>query len=287
MIDPVANPFEWWIQPFVDNEFMQYALLAGLLTVVATSLVGTWIVLRGMTFLGDALAHGVLPGIAIAFVVGASTTLGAMVAAVAMVVGVNLLRRHSPLPDDTSIGVLFVGFLALAVVIMSSQSGAYAGELNRFLFGSITGVETADLWRQTAAALACAVFVVIGYRALLMGTFDAAQASLAGLRPGFTNAALMVLTAVAIVSSFEAVGNLLVFAFLVAPPATAALLVRRVPRIMACALLVGSVCVVVGLAISYHAGTAAGATMALCTVVAFGLAVVVAGWRGRVSTRPA
>ena len=144
----LTDPWGWWIAPFVDNQFMRDALLAGILTVITTSLVGTWVVLRGMSFLGDALAHGVLPGIAVAFIIGVNTSIGAFVAAGAMVLGISVIRRHSPLPDDTSIGVLFVGFLALAVVIMSTQQASYVGDLNRFLFGSITGVDDADLIRQ-------------------------------------------------------------------------------------------------------------------------------------------
>ena len=136
----LTDPWAWWVDPFVDNGFMRDALAAGLLTVITTSMVGTWVVLRGMTFL-DALAHGVLPGIVIAFTSAYSTTLGALLAAGAMVGGISLIRSHSPLPDDTSIGVLFVGFLALAVVIMSTQRASYTGDLNRFLFGSVAGVD--------------------------------------------------------------------------------------------------------------------------------------------------
>jgi len=131
----VTDPWGWWLEPFLHSASMRDALLAGILTVVTTSLVGTWVVLRGMSFLGDALAHGVLPGIAIAFIIGVDTSIGALVAAAVMVGGISLIRRHSPLPDDTSIGVLFVGFLALAVVIMSTQRASYTGDLNRFLFG--------------------------------------------------------------------------------------------------------------------------------------------------------
>lgn len=264
----LTDPWAWWIDPFA-NEFMQNALWAGLLAVLATSVVGTWVVLRGMSFLGDALAHGVLPGIAIAFILGVNTTLGALIAALVMVGGINVIRTVSPLPDDTSIGVLFVGFLALAVVIMSSQSGSYAGDLNRFLFGSITGVDSGDLVRQAIAAAISLAGVTLLYRAFLVLTFDETQAKLLGLRPNLAHAALLALVAVSIVSSFEVVGSLLVFAFLVAPPATATLLVTRVPRIMATAVVVGAVSVVVGLLISYHHDTAAGATMALVSVSLF------------------
>lgn len=274
-LDFLTDPNTWWVEPFANNEFMRNALLAGLLAVLATSVVGTWVVLRGMSFLGDALAHGVLPGIAIAFVFGFSPTIGALVAALAMVAGVNFIRANSPLPEDTSIGVLFVGFLALAVVIMSSQSGAYAGDLNRFLFGSITGVTGSDLRRQAVATLISVLGGLLFYRAFLVMTFDETQAKLLGLRPRLAHVLLLTLLALSIVASFEAVGNLLVFAFLVAPPATAALIVRRVPMIMASAVGLGTLAVVVGLLVSYHTGTAAGATMALAAVTMF-LAVLLA-----------
>ena len=263
----LTDPWSWWIEPFTANVFMQRALLAGLLAVVATSVVGTWVVLRGMTFLGDALAHGVLPGIALAVVIGVSPTLGALVAAAVMVGGVHVVRRHSPMPEDASIGLLFVGMLALAVVIVSAGATADVGDLHRVLFGSVTGLETADLWRQAVAAAIAVVGAFAFHRAFLVLTFDETQAALLGLRPRLTHLVLMGLVAMSVVASFEAVGSLLVFAFLVAPPATAVLVVRRIPLVMATAVGVGSVAVVLGALISYHHDTAAGATMALVAVL--------------------
>ena len=263
----LTDPWTWWIEPFTANVFMQRALLAGLLAVVATSVVGTWVVLRGMTFLGDALAHGVLPGIALAVVIGVSPTLGALVAAAVMVGGVHVVRRHSPLPEDASIGLLFVGMLALAVVIVSAGATADVGDLHRVLFGSVTGLETADLWRQAVAAAIAVVGAFAFHRAFLVLTFDETQAALLGLRPRLTHLVLMGLVAMSVVASFEAVGSLLVFAFLVAPPATAVLVVRRIPLVMATAVGVGAVAVVLGALISYHHDTAAGATMALVAVL--------------------
>jgi ABC-type Mn2+/Zn2+ transport system permease subunit len=276
-VDVLTDPWGWWIEPFTANPFMRNALWAGLLVAACTSIVGTWVVLRGMAFLGDALAHGVLPGIAIAFVLGVNTTVGAFAAALVMVLGINFVRSSSSLPEDTSIGVLFVGFLALAVVVMSASSGAYSGDLNRFLFGSVTGVDTGDLARQAIATVVALAGVAVFYRAFLVMTFDETQAQLLGLRPRLAHVVLLVLLALTIVASFEVVGNLLVFAFLVAPPAAATLLVRRVPWIMATALLLGSLSVVIGLLISYHRSTAAGATMALVSVVVF---VAVLGLNG-------
>ena len=273
----LTDPIAWWIEPFTNNIFMQRALWAALLAVATTSVVGTWVVLRGMTFLGDAFAHGVLPGIALAYIIGFSTTLGALAAALLIVGGINLIRNFSPLSEDTSIGVLFVGFLALAVVIMSSGAGAYSGDLTRFLFGSITGIDGGDLRRQAIAAAISVGATAVLHRALFVTTFDEAQARLAGMRPRLAHAALLTLLVIAIVSSFEAVGSLLVFAFLVAPAATASLLVRRVPRIMMTAVGLGAVAAIIGLLVSYHHGTAAGATMALATVVMLLVTLLVTG----------
>lgn len=268
-MDFLTDPWTWWVVPFSDHQFMRYALWASLLSVGSTSVVGVWVVLRGMTFFGDALAHGVLPGIAIAFVMGGNTTLGAAVAALVMIGGINVVRSHSPLPSDVSIGVLFVGMLALAVAVISSDSASGAGDLDRFLFGSVTGVEGGDLLRQGIAAAITVIGVVVLHRALLVLTFDERSARLIGFSPKLTHSALLLLVAVAIISSFETVGSLLVFAFLVAPPASATLLVKRVHHIMIVAVALGSLSAVVGLLLSFHEGTAAGASMALSAVVMF------------------
>jgi zinc/manganese transport system permease protein/manganese/iron transport system permease protein len=275
----LTDPHGWWVEPFTDNPFMRDALAAAVLAVICTSVIGTWVVLRGLSFFGDALAHGVLPGIAIAFVLGQDLTLGALVAALAMVGGINVIRIASPLPDDASIGVLFVGFLALAVVVMSAQRDGGAGDLTRFLFGSVNAVDTADLVRLAVVGVITVGGVLVMHRALLVGTFDEVQARLLGFRPRLTHALLLVLLALSIVASFETVGSLLVFAFLVAPPATASLVVRRVPAMMAVGVLIGIACAVVGLLVSYHHRTASGATMALTTVIVFFLALTAVSLR--------
>ncbi len=263
----VSDPVGWWIEPFTSNSFMAKALAAGLLAMLTTSVVGTWVVLRGMSFLGDALAHGVLPGIALAFILGIDTGVGALVAAIVMAGAITYIPRVSPLSEETSTGVLFVGFLALAVVIMSSGAASGAGDISRFLFGSITGVRAADLIRQVVIAAVSVGTAVLFYRAFFVMTFDEVQAQMAGLRPRLTQGVLMALLAISIVGSFQAVGSLLVFAFLIAPAATASMLVRRVPLMMCAAVLIGTVSVYVGLLLSYHHRLAGGASMALTAVV--------------------
>lgn len=268
-VDFIANPVEWWVEPFLNNPFMRRALAAALLAVLSTSIIGTWVVLRGLSFLGDALAHGVLPGIAVALVLNGNVILGAFVAALCMVGGINVLRRYSPLPEDTAIGLLFVGMLALAVVIMSSQSTGYVGDLTSVLFGSIAGVTAEDLQRQLVTTAISGGGALLFYRAFLVLTFDEMQARMLGMRPRLAHFLLLALLAVAIVSSFEVVGSLLVFGLMIGPPAAAALMVRRVPVLMALATVIGALTTTVGILISYHYDTATGATMGLSAVTFF------------------
>jgi ABC-type Mn2+/Zn2+ transport system permease subunit len=258
---------DWFIEPF-EFAFMQRALLAGVLTVLATSLIGTWVVLRGMTFIGDALAHGVIPGIALAVLWGFDVTLGALASAAVMILGVNLVSRRTKLPEDTGIGLLFVGMLALGVVIIS-QSSSYAGDLTAFLFGDVLGIDDADLWVQAATVVIIATGVTLLYRPFLVLSFDARKAEMLGLRPRLAHALMLGLVALAIVASFRTVGTMLVFGLLIGPPATASLVVRRVPAMMVTAVAIGLVCVYAGLLVSYHYDTAAGATMSGLSVATF------------------
>lgn len=264
---------EWFTEPF-EFAFMQRALLAATLTVVATSLIGTWVVLRGITFIGDALAHGVIPGIALAFLWGFDVTIGALASAVVMIGGVNLVTRRTRLPEDTGIGLLFVGMLALGVVIIS-KSSSYAGDLTSFLFGNVLGVRTSDLWLQLGTAVLVLAGVVLCYRPFLVLSLDRRKAALLGMRPQLAHAVMLALVALSIVASFRTVGTLLVFGLLIGPPATASLLVRRVPAMMFTAVAIGLVSVYAGLLISYHADTAAGATMSGLSIAVF--FVVLAG----------
>jgi ABC-type Mn2+/Zn2+ transport system permease subunit len=258
---------EWFTEAF-EPAFMQRALLAGLLASVATAVVGTWVVLRGLTFLGDALAHGVIPGLALALLWGFSPIAGAFVAALVMSGAVTLVSRRARVREDTGIGLLFVGMLALGVVIIS-RSDSFTTDVTSVLFGDVLGVTTGDLRGQAVGAAAVVVVSVVLYRPFLALAFNAEKAATLGMRPTLTHAALMVLLATAIVASFQAIGTLLVFGLLIGPPATAGLLVRRVPLIMVAAVALGAVAVVVGLAVSFHHDTAGGATIAGVAVAEF------------------
>ena len=251
-----------------EPAFMQRALLAGILAALACAVVGTWVVLRGLTFLGDALAHGVIPGMALAVLWGFGLAIGAAASAAVMIAGVSLVGRRARLRDDTGIGLLFVGMLALGVILISRRS-TFSADLSSLLFGEVLAVTADDLRTQAVAVAVIVVAGVAAYRPFLALAFNPAKAASLGLRPGLAHVAMLALVTAAIVASFQAVGTLLVFGLLVGPPATASLLVRRVWVTMAVAAALGVLSVVVGLALSFHWGTAAGATVAGTSVLAF------------------
>lgn len=257
-----------WITEAFEPAFMQRALVAGLLAVLATSMVGTWVVIRGLAFLGDALAHGVIPGIALAVLWGFSPVLGALGAALVMGLAVTLVSSRTHLREDTGIGLLFVGMLALGVVIVS-KSTSFATSVTNLLFGEVLGVTAADLWTQAVFTSIVVVASVVLFRPLLALSFNQDKAATLRMRPGLTHAALMAMLGLSIVASFQAIGSLLVFGLLVGPPATAVLLVRRVAVAMIVSVGFGAASVVIGLTISFHHGTAGGATIAGIAVLWF------------------
>jgi ABC-type Mn2+/Zn2+ transport system permease subunit len=256
------------LSPFLDNEFMLRALVAGCLVAIACAVVGTFVVLRGLAFIGDALAHGVLPGIAGAVLLGLPGMVGALVGAGVMIGGVDLVRRRSRLSGDTAIGLLFVGMLALGVVIVS-RSDSFTGDLTRILFGEVLGISWDDIAVQLAATVAVAAVAAACARPFLMLSFDAGQTRVAGFRVGLYEWLMLGMVAVTVVVSFQTVGTLLVFGMLVAPPATAALVARRIGAMMAVAAVIGVVSVALGLLLSYHHDLAAGASIVLVEVGVF------------------
>lgn len=258
---------EWWLAPF-ELGFQQRALWGGILAALMASTVGTWLVLRGMSFFGDAFVHGIIPGIAAAVVLDINPFIGAAVAALVMVVAIELVQRKTVLGEDTSIGLLFVGMLALGVVIIS-QLDSYSGSLTSILFGDALGVTWSGIYSQMVLLAIVLIAVVVLYRPLLALSLNKEKAELLGMRPGFTHAALLALIALAVIGSYQSVGTLLVFGLLVGPPAVASLLSRSVLQMMMVAALVGVISVWLGLTISYHFGTAASATMALVPIVMF------------------
>lgn len=272
--------------PFVDNEFMRNALVSGVLVSILCACVGTYVVLRGMSFVGDALAHGVLPGIAVAMLIGAPTVAGAAVGALVMMGGVNVVQRRTRLSSDTAIGLLFVGMLALGVII-TSRSASFTGDITRILFGELLGVGRAQLWWTFGVLVAVAAVTWVFRRPFQLLCIDDDLADTSGFRSGRHNALMMGLIGAVVVASFQTVGSLLVFGMLVAPSATAALITRRIGSMILVASVIGSLSTWIGLLVSYHADLSAGATVVLTSVGFFVVGLVFRGGdRGYVSAHP-
>jgi ABC-type Mn2+/Zn2+ transport system permease subunit len=279
-----VGPF---LDPFLDNGFMLRALLAGVLVSIACSVVGTFVVLRGLAFIGDALAHGVLPGIAAALLIGLPGILGAAAGALAMIGGVTLITSRSRLSSDTAIGLLFVSMLALGVVIVS-RSATFTGDLVTILFGQVLGTSVQSLVIQGVATAIVVAVALVCARPFLLLSFDPEQADVAGFRSRRYHAIMLLLVALTVVVSFQTVGTLLVFGMLIAPASTGALLARRVSTMMAIACAVGIASSYLGLLASYWWDLAGGAMMVLVATLMFFAVFVLVTWRAtRPGARPA
>lgn len=257
-----------FITPFSSNTFMINALVAGVLVSIACGVIGTFIVLRGLAFIGDALAHGVLPGIALALLLGFPGILGATVGAVVMIGGISLITRRTRLTSDTAIGLLFVGMLALGVVIVS-RSSSFSGDLVRVLFGEILGINPSALLVQLAATVIILITVTICSRPFLLLCFSPEQAQVAGFSASLYHNIMLALIALTVITSFQTVGTLLVFGMLLAPAGAGALIARRVQSMMVWAAVFGSISVYLGLLASYHFNLAAGASIVLVATLIF------------------
>ena len=275
----------WLTQPFT-LEFMQRALIASLIVGVVCSVLGCFVVLRAMAFLGDALAHAILPGVAIAYLLGANLLAGALIAALVVAVGIGLFSRHGAVKEDTAIGILFAAALALGVVLISTVR-SYAVDLTHILFGNVLGVSTGDLWLTGILAAAVLATVFLLYKEFLLASFDPVLAHTLGRRPELLRFVMLILLALTVVVSLQTVGVGLVAAMLVTPAATAYLLTRRLSRMMALSAVIGAISSVAGLYFSYYLNVASGAAVVLTATVVFMVAFVAAPQRGLLARRAA
>ncbi|MFS0866490.1 zinc ABC transporter permease AztB [Microbacterium sp. 179-B 1A2 NHS] len=252
------------LDPFAAA-FVQRALLGGAMVAVVCGVVGTWVVLRGMAFLGEAMAHGMLPGVAVATLAGLPPMAGAAVSAAVMSLGVGALQRRGRLSADTSIGLLFVASLSLGVIVISA-SRSFATDASAILFGDILAIEDGDLIVLCAAVALALLLALLGHRSFVALTVDPRQAQLLGLRPRVAHVLLVGLVTLAVVSAYQAVGSLLVVGMLLGPAVAAGHWTRRIVPTMALAAGIGVASVAAGLLLSWHLGTAAGATVAFAAI---------------------
>ncbi|NLE11849.1 MAG: metal ABC transporter permease [Actinobacteria bacterium] len=268
----------WLTEPFTMG-FMQRALVASIIVGVVCAIIGCYIVLRSMAFLGDALAHAILPGVAVAYLAGANLLAGALIAGVIVAVGISYVSRAGTIKEDTAIGIFFAAALALGVVLISTMD-TYAVDLTHVLFGNVLGVSAVDLWITAGLAVAVLVAIALLYKRLLVVSFDPILGQTLGLRTNLLRTGLFLMLAATIVVSLRTVGVALVAAMLVTPPAAAYLLTRRLPAMMAVSALIGIVSAIGGLYVSYYLNVASGGAMVLVATGIFLVAFLFAPARG-------
>lgn len=277
----------WLLEPF-QYVFMVRGMLAALIVGVVCATVGTYIVLRGMAFLGDALAHSILPGVAIGYVLGEGARQPlfwwALGAAVLASIGIGAVARGARIREDTAIGVVFAGMFALGIALISTVR-SYSVDLAHFLFGDILGVSNTDLILALVFGCLVLIVVLVFYKEFLVISFDPLLAATLRLPVRLLENILLILIALSIVVSLQTVGVALMVAMLVTPAAAAYLLTRRLPLMMVLAAIFACFSGVVGLYGSYYLGVASGAAIALTSTLVFFIAWLTHSMRLRLIRR--
>jgi manganese/iron transport system permease protein len=279
----IAGSVHWILDP-LQYDFMWRALVAVVVMGAVTGTIGTWVVLRGLSFMGDAMAHAIFPGIVIAFLLGQSILLGALAFGILTSVAITLLATNRRVTEDTAIGVMFAGTFALGVVLISTSRN-FTRDLASFLFGNVLGVTAGDLWTAVAVGGIVVALIALFYKELLITSFDRGGALAIGLPVLWLDLLLFVLISLTIVVSLNAVGNILVVAMLVTPAATARLLTDRLPVMLGLSAGIGATSGVVGLIVSYHVDVAAGGTIVLVATAGFGVVWLLAPTHGLIMSR--
>ncbi len=268
----------WLLEP-LQYGFMVRALLAATLVGIICPIVGSYMILRGMSFFGDALSHAILPGIVVAFLFSWPLAAGALIAGVVAALAIGLISQRGRVQEDTAIGIVFAGSFALGVALISTVEG-YTVDLTHILFGDVLGVSRADLWWTAGLGALVLLLVFAFYKELLVLAFDPTLALVLRLPARTLRYLLLILIAVTIVVSLQTVGIALMLAMLVTPAAAAQLLTRRLPGMMATAAGLGVLSNLSGLYLSYYLNIAAGPAMVLVATAIFTIVFLFAPQRG-------
>lgn len=253
---------------------MQRSLVVAILVGLICAVVGSYLMVQRLALLGDAISHSVLPGLAIAFMVGINIFIGAFIAGVLSTMAIAWIRTRSPIKEDAAMGIVFSAFFALGITLITVIQKSNKIDLNHFLFGNILGVTPEEVW-DTAIIAAIVLFVVgLLYKELLFYTFDPLGAEAAGLPVNLLNFGLMVLIALTIVASMKAVGVILVLSLLITPGATAYLLVKRLHQVMILGAAIGIVSSISGMYLSYFYNLPSGPAIVLVASGIFVLALL-------------
>jgi manganese/iron transport system permease protein len=273
----------WLIDPLTYS-FMQRGFLAAIMVGILCAVIGCYVVLRGMAFLGDAMAHAILPGVAIAYLLKGNLLVGALIAAVVVALGISLFSKNGTIKEDTAIGIFFAAALSLGVALISGIR-SYAVDLSHILFGNVLGVSSTDLWMTGILSMIVIAAIVILYKPFMVISFDPILAATLRMPANLLRSLLLVLIALTVVVSMQTVGVGLVAAMLVTPGATAYLLTRRLSRMLFISALIGGLASITGLYLSFYLNIASGAAIVLCATFMFIVAYIFAPEKGIIHLR--
>jgi manganese transport system permease protein len=275
-----VNPIEFFIEP-LSYDFMVRALATTLVASIVCAVLSCWLVLIGWSLMGDAVSHAVLPGVVLAYVVGAPFALGAVVFGFLAVGLIGAIRDTSRVKEDAAIGIVFTTLFALGLVLISVTPSQT--DLNHIIFGNLLGVSWSDLWQIIVLGVVTLGVLVIKRRDFTLYAFDPTHAHAIGLNPKVLGAALLGLLALTAVVALQAVGVILVVAMLIIPGATAYLLTDRFGRMLVLAPTISAACAVLGLYLSYYLDTASGGMVVLSQGTAFAIAYLFSPRHGLIS----
>jgi manganese/iron transport system permease protein len=274
----MSNLWQWLVAPFA-YQFMQNALLASLLIAATCGIIGSYVVLRRLAFIGDALAHTALPGVVIAYMNGWSLVGGALAAGIMTALGIGWMARKSTLREDTAIGVIFTAMFALGILLMSRLQSFR--DLSHILFGNILGVQSQELWLMTGVALVVLIVLILFHKELELTSFDSTHAEVIGIQSNRLRTMLLILLAFTVVTGIQVVGVVLTSALLVTPAAAASMITSDLRRMMVVSAVIGAGSAFVGLLLSYYFAVSTGAAIVLTCTAVFGVIVLVNWMRKR------
>jgi len=268
----------WLIDPF-SYAFMQRGLVAAIMVGILCAVIGSYVVLRGMAFLGDAMAHAILPGVAIAYLLKGNLLIGALIAAIIVTLGISLSSRKGFIREDTAIGIFFAAALSLGIAIISGIR-SYAIDLSHILFGNVLGVSSNDLILTGILSIVVLLVIIILYKPFMVISFDPVLAATLRMPAELLRTTLLILIALTVVISMQTVGVGLVAAMLVTPAATAYLLTPRLSKMLLLSAVIGALASISGLYVSYYLNIASGAAIVLSATIFFLIAYLFAPDKG-------
>lgn len=266
-----------FISDVMTYEFLQKALVTAIVVGILSGVIGSFIILRGLALMGDAISHAILPGVAISYMLGINYFIGAVITGVLAAVGISFVSQQSKIKSDTAIGIVFSAFFALGILLLMKAQTAV--DLTQILFGNVLTVPEEEMWLTIGVGIVVIICIILFFKELLITTFDETMAKAYGLNTKFYHYFLMILLTLVTVVSLKTVGVVLVVAMLITPAATAYLLTHKLSHMIILASTIGAVSSIIGIYLSFTYNLTSGATIVLVTTGFFILAFLYASFK--------